>query len=308
MSPIATTFVEGAWPGLVAAGFVLTVLPWLRRENVVARTIVVGIGIALMWHYMVWRVFETLPPFGLTADCIVGILFLTSEGFSLLSMTVCLFFLSHVKNRFAEVEANLPWLFDRAELPVVDVLICTYNEGKEILEQTIVGAMAMTYPNFRVWVCDDGRRSGLKELCKRHACGYITRNDNAHAKAGNINNALAYLGGLPKPPEFVSILDADFVPTSNFLTRALALFRDEGVGIVQTPQHFTNPDPIQSNLSVARVWPDQQRYFFDIVMASKDAWGAAFCCGRSSVIRVSALAEIGRFPTDSVTEDYLQTA
>src|SRR5262249_23572424 len=152
-----------------------------------------------------------------------------------------------------------------------------------MLEQTIVGAMAMSYPNFRVWVCDDGRRSWLKELCARHACGYITRNDNFHAKAGNINNALAYLARLPDPPEFISILDADFVPTSSFLTRAVALFRDESVGIVQTPQRFTNPDPIQGNLSVTRVWPDEQRYFFDVVMASKDSWGAAFCCGTSSV-------------------------
>ena len=42
-------------------------------------------------------------------------------------------------------------------------------------------------------------------------------------------------------------------------------------------------------------------------MPSKDAWGAAFCCGTSSVIRFAALAQIGGFPTDSVTEDYLLT-
>jgi cellulose synthase (UDP-forming) len=55
------------------------------------------------------------------------------------------------------------------------------------------------------------------------------------------------------------------------------------------------------------VWPDEQRYFFDVVMASKDAWGAAFCCGTSSVIRFAELVRIGGFPTDSVTEDYLVT-
>jgi cellulose synthase (UDP-forming) len=42
-------------------------------------------------------------------------------------------------------------------------------------------------------------------------------------------------------------------------------------------------------------------------MASKDAWGVAFCCGTSSVIRVKPLLQIGGFPTDSVTEDYLVT-
>jgi cellulose synthase (UDP-forming) len=215
--------------------------------------------------------------------------------------------MTRTRSRSADVEANLPWLLGRPKLPLIDVLVCTYNEEEAILEQTIVGAMAMTYPNFRVWVCDDGRRAWLEKLCERHGCGYITRRDNAHAKAGNINNALARLAALPEPPEFISILDADFVPTPQFLTRAMALFRDERVGIVQTPQHFVNPDPIQGNLAMARVWPDEQRYFFDVLMASMDAWGAAFCCGTSSVIRFSAVKQIGGFPTDSVTEDYLVT-
>ena len=136
---------------------------------------------------------------------------------------------------------------------------------------------------------------------------YLTRSDNAHAKAGNINAALKVLGAQEEPPDFVAILDADFVPMSDFLTRALSLTREPDVGIVQTPQNFFNPDPVQSNLALSRVWPDEQRFFFDTVMASKDAWGVAFCCGTSSVIRFKALQSIGGFPTNSVTEDYLLT-
>src|SRR5437764_1725077 len=167
--------------------------------------------------------------------------------------------------------------------------------------------MLMDHSNTRVWICDDGHRQWLRQLCQAHRCGYITRTDNAHAKAGNINNALVYLYDLGEPLEFIAILDADFVPRPDFLTRSLALMRDPGVGIVQTPQHFVNADPIQGNLALNGVWPDEQRYFFDVVMASKDAWGAAFCCGTSSVIRFEPLMRIGGFPTDSVTEDYLVT-
>ena len=107
--------------------------------------------------------------------------------------------------------------------------------------------------------------------------------------------------------EFISILDADFVPRPDFLIRAMALMRDPAVGIVQTPQHFVNMDPIQGNLGLNGIWPDEQRYFFDVLMASKDAWGAAFCCGTSSLIRSKQLMQVGGFPTDSVTEDYLVT-
>ena len=97
------------------------------------------------------------------------------------------------------------------------------------------------------------------------------------------------------------------MPFSNFVSRALSLFKDPTVGIVQTPQHFFNPDPIQSNLAISEVFPDEQRFFFDIIMPSKDAWDLAFCCGTSSIIRFAALREIGGFPTDSVTEDFLLT-
>ena len=307
MSPIATTILNGAWPGIVAACLVVATLPWLRRESAIARTIVIAVSIGLGWRYMLWRLAETLPPAGFTSDYLVGVVFAGVEALALLSTSLSFFFLTRIRNRSGDVEANLPWLLQRPSMPRVDVLICTYNEEEAILEQTILGAQAMQYPNFRIWVCDDGRRPWLQELCARLGCGYLDRNDNLHAKAGNINNALRVLSELPDPPDFISILDADFVPTPQFLTRALTLFRDETVGIVQTPQHFINADPIQGNLSAARVWPDEQRYFFDVLMASKDAWGAAFCCGTSSVLRFSALMKIGGFPTDSVTEDYLVT-
>lgn len=80
---------------------------------------------------------------------------------------------------------------------------------------------------------------------------------------------------------------------------------DPNVGVVQTPQNFFNPDPIQRNLGAEKVWPDEQRHFFDVVLTAKDAWSAAFCCGTSALIRYSALLEIGGIPTESVTEDYL---
>ena len=70
------------------------------------------------------------------------------------------------------------------------------------------------------------------------------------------------------------------------------------VGVVQTPQHFINPDPIQINLGATKFWPDEQRFFFDIVLPSKDAWSAAFCCGTSSIIRMRPLMEIGGFPVE----------
>ena len=87
--------------------------------------------------------------------------------------------------------ATRPGSKPQRPLPLVDVFICTYNEEEAILERTIIGALSMDYPRYRVWVLDDGRRAWLEALCERLGSGYLTRPDNAHAKAGNINNGLA---------------------------------------------------------------------------------------------------------------------
>jgi cellulose synthase (UDP-forming) len=299
----------GYWDALLPAIVVLllaiAILPWVNRNNTFVRSIAVAICIALGWRYMAWRIFETIPSPANPIDFFAGSLFTAVEAFAMLGATASQIFLTRTRSRTPEADRNVPLLLAQSRLPKVDVLICTYNEGEEILERTIVGTLALDYSNFRIWVCDDGRRSWLEALCTRYEIGYLTRNDNAHAKAGNINAALKKLEALDEKPDFISILDADFVPLPDFLKRTVALALDPDVGVVQTPQHFFNPDPIQSNLALTKVWPDEQRFFFDIVMASKDAWGAAFCCGTSSVIRFDALHEIGGFPTDSVTEDYL---
>ena len=111
------------------------------------------------------------------------------------------------------------------ELPSVDVYIPTYNEPMEVLEKTITGVLCLDYPNFKAWVLDDGRRPWVKAFCEAKGVGYLTRPDNTHAKAGNINHALTKTSA-----DFVAIFDADFIPQRNFLMRTVGFFADPGIG------------------------------------------------------------------------------
>jgi cellulose synthase (UDP-forming) len=306
MNPILSVIAEGALPGILVAAGLLVVLPWLDRASR-WRVLPVALVMVVTARYLVWRVTETIPSASDPVDFVAGCLFFAIEIVAVLGSLISYVTLTRTSNRSAEVDANAGWIAGRDRPPLVDVFICTYNEERAILERTMLGATGMDYANYRVWVLDDGRRPWLAELAAELGCRYLTRPDNAHAKAGNINHALRHVAALDEPPDFVSILDADFVPVSVFLSRALALFHAGDVGIVQTPQHFINPDPIQANLQASDAWPDEQRYFFDVLLPAKDAWGTAFCCGTSSVIRMEALALAGGFPIDSVTEDYLLT-
>src|SRR5579863_7301280 len=210
---------ESIAPALIATGLLCLFLPWANRDNPWARAALIAVALILTWNYLIWRITQTLPQTGSAWDLFFGTGFLTAELLTGIGGSITWLFLSRNSSRSATVDANMPWLMQSQ--PLVDVLICTYNEDKAILERTIIGAIGMGYPNFRVWVLDDGRRDWLADLCAQKGCRYLTRPDNAHAKAVNINHAILQLAQLVSPPGFVAVLDADFVPFSNFVSRAL---------------------------------------------------------------------------------------
>jgi cellulose synthase (UDP-forming) len=159
--------------------------------------------------------------------------------------------------------------------------------------------------DLRVFVLDDGTRPWVRELAAELGALYVQRVNGKHAKAGNVNNGLAHALSTGRRPEFILLLDADFIPARTILKRTLSLFDAADVGTVQTPQHFFNPDPVQPNLLRATAWPDEQRFFFEVLLPCKDAWGEAFCCGTSAVCRVAALEAANGLATETVTEDML---
>lgn len=269
------------------------------------RILLFATAAVLAVRYLWWRATETLAPFGLTWDCIASWSFFAIEAGAALSSLSAFLILSRTRDRKQEATDHAAWWRD-GDVPRVAVLIATYNEERDVLERTIVGAKALDHPRVEIFMLDDGRRHWLRQLCEAHGIRHVERADNKGAKAGNMNNALRLLAQ-EGPPDFIAVLDADFVPHRNFLSRGLALFHDDTVGLVQTPQHFFNADPIQHNLGLSRSYPDEQRFFFDHLQPARDSWDIAFCCGTSSIVRWHAIEEIGGFPTDSITEDFMLT-
>lgn len=291
-------------PMFAVGGFAALVLWRIDPDNRHARTIGAAVTAILLLRYMWWRTTDSLPPWEGTAGNLIAYAFYAIEMASSVAGLLLIHVLSRTVNRSQEATDHPPTSFPGGA-PLIDVLIPTYNEKEEILYRTIIGALNQEYPRYRVWVLDDKRRPSMRALAERLGANYLTRHENSHGKAGNMNSALRHLFALAEPPDVVAVLDADFVPTPRFLWRACALLHDPKVVVVQTPQHFFNPDPVQLNLGGARVVPDEQRFFFDVILASKDAHGTAFSCGTSALVRASFLREIGGFPTESVTEDLL---
>jgi cellulose synthase (UDP-forming) len=201
----------------------------------------------------------------------------------------------------------------RLDLPTVDVYISTLSEPLDILELTIQSALRLDYPRslLRVYVLDDGDRPQLAALAQRLGAHYIAR----PVDPASVGSKPRKLGGLGKAGnqqyafertqgEYILMLDADFTSHPNFLYRTLGflLYRLD-IGLVQTPQHFRNPDVIGHNLLAGDCVPEEQHFFMTVTQPCRDAWGNAFCVGTGGLVSRAALERLGGFPHSTICED-----
>ena len=176
----------------------------------------------------------------------------------------------------------------------VDVLVPTYDEPVAVLQATLLGCAAVRHPH-TTWLLDDGRRPEMERLAHEMGVRYLTRPDNSHAKAGNINHALGHLEG-----ELVAVLDADHVPLPDFLDELVGHFDDPEVALVQAPHEFSNLDSVQHIEGEVH----EQSLFFRVICPGKERDGATFWCGSGTVLRRSALEDIGGVQTATIAEDF----
>ncbi|MEX0271719.1 glycosyltransferase [Leptolyngbyaceae cyanobacterium UHCC 1019] len=263
-----------------------------------ARIVVVSILLALTVRYILWRSLSTLnlsnPTNGVFS---LGLLFL--ELLMLASSTIQLLLMLRVRDRREEANQNAIVVQEGQFTPTVDVFIPTYNEPEFVLRRTIIGCQAMEYDHKQIYLLDDTRRPEIRSLAAELGCEYMTRPDNRHAKAGNLNHAFSQTNG-----DLIVVFDADFIPTHNFLTRTIGFFQTDSVALVQTPQSFYNPDPIARNLGLENVLTSEEEVFYRQIQPIRDAAGSVICSGTSFVVRRTALEATGGFVTESLSEDY----
>ena len=200
--------------------------PAQLHRNRIARFAVVGTLGILFVRYITWRVFVTVLPadrFDLQSVLVWTIFGI--EALAWIDASIIFAALCRRTDRSGEADTHEARMRAEApgDLPEVDVFITTYNEPLEVLERTIIGAMAIDWPaeKLNLWVLDDGRRGWLRDFCAQRRVGYLTRPDNAHAKAGNINAAIPRTAG-----EFFAIFDADFIPQRNIFYRMVGFFAE----------------------------------------------------------------------------------
>ncbi len=276
---------------MIASCFVLSNLSSKHMVSV----ILILVSVTMSTRYMYFRLTQTLV-FTSLVEAVCGYILFLAEFYVYIILLLSSFQISWALKRDV-----VPMPRDISKWPTVDVYIPTYNESLSIVRDTVLAAQCLEYPQdkIKVYLLDDGRRKEFAQFATEAGVGYITRSDNAHAKAGNLNHAMKLTHG-----ELIAIFDCDHIATRMFLQDTVGAFlTDPKLALIQTPHHFYSPDPIQRNLYLGRDIPAENELFYGPVQRGNDNWDAAFFCGSCAVIRRKALDEIGGFAVETVTED-----
>jgi cellulose synthase (UDP-forming) len=182
-------------------------------------------------------------------------------------------------------------------VPSVDIFLPSAGEPLEVLNNTFAHVQQVVWHGrLTVYVLDDSGRLEVEQMARRRGFAYLTRPDRGHLKkAGNLRFGYAHSRG-----DHIAILDADFVPRSDFLYELIPYFDDPTVGIVQSPQFF---DARVGMNWLQRGAGSTQVLFYRYIQPARDRNNAAICVGTSAIYRRAALARGGGFAAIDHSED-----
>ncbi|MDO8805256.1 MAG: UDP-forming cellulose synthase catalytic subunit [Elusimicrobiota bacterium] len=305
---ISHQFVVG-WGALA----LILLLKWFERvKKPPLRILFVVLCSFLTIRYVFWRTTETLVYTG-PADFMAMMALYLAEMYAITVHALGIF-----TNIWPLESKIMPLPADRSLYPSVDVFIPTYNEPPDIVKVTAMSALNIDYPKekLKIFILDDGASAAkrndpktsaaaweryyeLKGLATRLGIGYIARERNIKAKAGNLNNALAHTDS-----DLILVLDCDHVPVRDILKHTAGWFlKDEKVAFVQTPHFFINPNPIEKNMAIFKDAPSENDMFYRAIHPGLDMWNSSYFCGSAAVLRRKYLEEIGGICGETITED-----
>jgi cellulose synthase/poly-beta-1,6-N-acetylglucosamine synthase-like glycosyltransferase len=189
-------------------------------------------------------------------------------------------------------------------LPRVTIQLPIFNE-MYVADRLIDAVVEMDYPGelLEIQVLDDStdetteiaQRAVRRHAARGHNIRCLHREDRTGFKAGALEAGLRVASG-----EFIAIFDADFIPSADFLTKALPHFSSPKIGMVQARWGHINQDyslltKIQSILLDAH---------FVLEHGGRNRAGCFFNFnGTAGIWRREAIETAGGWQHDTLTED-----
>lgn len=188
--------------------------------------------------------------------------------------------------------------------PMVTVQLAVFNE-MNVIERLMDHVVRMRWPKdkLEIQLLDDSTDETVhvaQAVCEKYRAlgfdiSYIHRDDRTGFKAGALNHGLKTAKG-----EFVAMFDADFLPTEDFLERAVPFFADPKVAFIQGCWDHLNRD-FNLLTQVQAILLDGH-FVFEHTARHRSKAFFNFS-GTAGMWRVSAIADAGGWEHDTITED-----
>ena len=197
------------------------------------------------------------------------------------------------------------------ELPMVSVHVPAYNEPPDMMIETLNALARLDYPCYEVVIIDNNTKDpAIWQPVEAH-CATLNATLNATAsprfrffhqdplpgfKAGALNFALAQTA---PDAVVIAVIDSDYQVSPRWLRDLTPQFARPEVAIVQAPQDYHDD---KENLFKAMCYAEYRGFFY-IGMQTRNERNAIIQHGTMTMVRKSALEEVGGWSEWCITED-----
>ncbi|WP_432744513.1 glycosyltransferase [Methylobacter sp. G7] len=187
--------------------------------------------------------------------------------------------------------------------PKVSLHLPIHNEPPDMVRMTLEALDKVDYPNMEVLVMDNNTKDPavwepVRDDCERLGpkFRFFHLENWPGFKAGAINHALEQTA---PDAEIIAVIDSDYMLSPDWLNAMVPYFDNENVGFIQSPQDYRDRD--QSAFKSFCYW--EYAGFFNIGMVQRNEYNAIIQHGTMTMIRKSALLEVGKWSEWCICED-----
>jgi cellulose synthase/poly-beta-1,6-N-acetylglucosamine synthase-like glycosyltransferase len=187
--------------------------------------------------------------------------------------------------------------------PKVSLHLPIHNEPPMMVRKTLEALARVDYPNLEVLVLDNNTKDPaiwepVKADCERLGSmfRFFHLENWPGFKAGAINYGLEQTA---EDAEIIAVIDSDYILSPDWLKCMVPYFDNKNVGFIQSPQDYR--DNGQSSFKTFCYW--EYAGFFNIGMVQRNEYNAIIQHGTMTMIRKSALIEVGRWAEWCICED-----
>lgn len=187
--------------------------------------------------------------------------------------------------------------------PKVSIHVPIHNEPPEMVKKTLAALAKLDYPSLEVLIMDNNTKDPsvwqpVEEECIRlgDKFRFYHLENWPGFKAGAINYALEETA---EDAEIIAVIDSDYLVEPHWLKSLIPYFDKDDVGFVQAPQDYW--DWKDNGFKAFCHW--EYAGFFQIGMVQRNESNAIIQHGTMTMIRKSALEEVGRWGEWCICED-----